>query len=51
MHYKIEGLSLPIAGADPFLDKNKFRILKVGNEIDIEKEELPTEPEIWVFTL
>jgi L-ascorbate metabolism protein UlaG (beta-lactamase superfamily) len=51
MHYKIEGLSLPIAGADPFLDKNTFKILKVGNEIDIEKEELPTEPEIWVFTL
>lgn len=51
MHYKIEGLSLPIAGVDPFLEKNKFKILKVGNEIDIEKEELPTEPEIWVFTL
>jgi L-ascorbate metabolism protein UlaG (beta-lactamase superfamily) len=51
MHYKIEGLSLPIAGVDPFLKENKFKILKVGNEIDIEKEELPEEPEIWVFTL
>jgi L-ascorbate metabolism protein UlaG (beta-lactamase superfamily) len=51
MHYKIEGLSLPIASVDPFLDKNTFKILKVGNEIDIEKDDLPKEPEIWVFTL
>lgn len=51
MHYKIGGLSLPIAGIDPFLEKNKYKILKVGNEIDIEKEDLPEEPEIWTFTL
>ena len=51
MHYKIEGLSLPIAGIDTFLEKNTHKILKVGNEIDIEKEEIPKEPEIWVFTL
>ena len=52
MHYKIEGLSLPIAGVDPFLQQSKdYKILKVGNEIDIENEELPTKPEIWVFTL
>ncbi len=51
MHYKIGGLSLPIAGIDPFLEKNKRNVLKVGNEIDIEKEDLPEEPEIWTFTL
>jgi len=51
MHYKIEGLSLPIAGVDSFLEKSEYKILKVGNEIDIEKDELPKEPEIWVFTL
>lgn len=51
MHYKIEGLSLPIAPVDNFLEKGDYKILKVGNEIDIEKEELPMEPEIWVFTL
>ncbi|MBN1280593.1 MAG: MBL fold metallo-hydrolase [Candidatus Thermoplasmatota archaeon] len=51
MHYRIEGLSLPITGVDPFLEKNHYKILKVGNEIDIEKDELPKEPEIWVFTL
>ena len=51
MHYKIEGLSLPIADIGPFLDNNRFKLLKVGNEIDIEKDELPKEPEMWVFTL
>ena len=51
MHYKIGGLSLPISGIDPFLEKNKYKTLKVGNEIDIEKEDLPEEPEIWTFTL
>jgi L-ascorbate metabolism protein UlaG (beta-lactamase superfamily) len=51
MHYKIEGLSLPIASLDEFLDIASFPLIKVGNEIDIEKEELPAEPEIWVFTL
>jgi len=51
MHYKIGGLSLSITGIDPFLAKNKFKVLRVGNEIDIEKEDLPAEPEIWTFTL
>jgi L-ascorbate metabolism protein UlaG (beta-lactamase superfamily) len=51
MHYKLEGLSLPIAGIDPFLEDKNYKILKVGNEIDIEKDELPKEHEIWVFTL
>jgi len=26
-------------------------VVHVGNEIDIEKDELPKEGEIWVFTL
>lgn len=51
MHYKIGGLSLPIAGIDPFLERNKYKVLKVGNEIDIEKEDLPRDPEVWTFTL
>lgn len=51
MHYKIGGLSLPIDGIDPFLEKNRYKTLKVGNEIDIEKEDLPSEMEIWMFTL
>jgi len=51
MHYKIGGLSLPIAGIDPFLAQAKHKVIHVGNEIDIEKEDLPAEPEIWTFTL
>ena len=51
MHYKIGGLSLPIAGLDNFLEKSNYKVIRVGNEIDIEKEELPEEPEIWTFTL
>ncbi len=51
MHYKIEGLSLPISGNELFLAKATYKTVKVGNEIDIEKEDLPKDPEIWVFTL
>lgn len=51
MHYKIEGLSLPIATVDEFIEQSPFPVLRVGNEIDIEKNELPEESEVWVFTL
>ena len=51
MHYKIGGLSLPVAGIDPFIEDNPAKIVRVGNEIDIEKDDLPKEQEIWVFTL
>jgi L-ascorbate metabolism protein UlaG (beta-lactamase superfamily) len=51
MHYKIGGLSLPISGIDAFLKQNPYKLLHVGNEIDIEKEDLPSEPEVWTFTL
>jgi L-ascorbate metabolism protein UlaG (beta-lactamase superfamily) len=51
MHYKIGGLSLSISGIDDFLKQNPYNLLHVGNEIDIEKEDLPSEPEVWTFTL
>ena len=51
MHYKIGGLSLPIAGIDQFLAQSKFKVYPVGNEIDIEKEDLPDDLEVWTFTL
>jgi len=51
MHYRIEGLSIPLTGIDPFLEKKHAKIRKVGNEIDIEKDELPKDPEVWVFSL
>jgi L-ascorbate metabolism protein UlaG (beta-lactamase superfamily) len=50
MHYKFGGLSLPIAEIDPFLAKNNFDVLHVGNEINIEREDMPENPEIWIFT-
>ena len=51
MHYKIGGLSLSISGIDPFLEQNIYKVLPVGNEIEIDKEDLPDEPEVWTFTL
>jgi len=51
MHYKIEGLSLPLSPVDDFLSLATFEVFKVGNQIDIESEDLPTNPEIWIFTL
>ncbi|MDH7506716.1 MAG: MBL fold metallo-hydrolase [Candidatus Thermoplasmatota archaeon] len=51
MHYKIGGLSLSIAGIEPFLEQSKYKVIHVGNEIDLEYEDIPSEPEIWTFTL
>ncbi len=51
MHYKIEGLSLPIAPVDEFISYSVYEVIKVGNQIDIELEDLPEDPEVWVFTL
>ncbi len=51
MHYKIEGLSLPLAPIEDFLSQTHYEVIKVGNQIDIEKEDIPDNPEIWVFTL
>jgi L-ascorbate metabolism protein UlaG (beta-lactamase superfamily) len=52
MHYKIGGLSIPVQGIDQFLECNPgVKVVKVGNEIDIEKEDMPKEQEIWVFSI
>ena len=51
MHYKIGGLSLSISGIDGFLERNNYKVIPVGNEIEIDKEDLPDEPEVWTFTL
>jgi L-ascorbate metabolism protein UlaG (beta-lactamase superfamily) len=51
MHYKIGGLSLPITGIDGFLAQNPYKVIPVGNEIEIDREDLPDEPEVWTFTL
>lgn len=52
MHFRIGGLSLSIAPVDEFLAKAKAdQVVKVGNEIEMAKEDLPEEQEIWVFSL
>ena len=53
MHYKIEGLSLPIERIDNFIEfvGKKFPIRHVANEIEIEKEDIPDKKEIWIFSL
>lgn len=50
MHYRVGGLSLSIQTAEPFL-KGYKNIKKIGNEIDIEAEDLPETQEVWVFSL
>ncbi|MCD6481799.1 MAG: MBL fold metallo-hydrolase [Thermoplasmata archaeon] len=51
MHYKIEGLSLPINPLEPFLDLADFDIRYVANEIEMERDDIPEGKEIWVFSL
>ena len=33
------------------VEKNKLKVLRVGNEIDIEKEDLPEDAEVWIFKI
>ncbi|MBC7080841.1 MAG: MBL fold metallo-hydrolase [Thermoplasmatales archaeon] len=52
MHYKIEGLSLPIDRLDKFLDLiEEIEVVYVANEVEITKEDLPENKEVWVFSL
>ena len=52
MHFRIGGLSLSIAPVDGFLAMaRKEQVVKVGNEVELSKEELPDQQEIWVFSL
>ncbi len=53
MHYKIEGLSLPIDRIDEFIELagKHFPIRYVANEIEIEESDLPDSKEVWVFSL
>ena len=52
MHYRVGGLSLSIKPVDYFLKEvNEDSIVKVGNEMDFEQEDLPDNLEVWVFTL
>ncbi|HXZ23204.1 MAG TPA: MBL fold metallo-hydrolase [Methanomassiliicoccales archaeon] len=51
MHFRIGGLSLSIQTVDGFLEGIPERkILRVGNEVEFEKNDLPRETEYWVFS-
>ena len=51
MHYHVGGLSISVAGIDPFLDGlPEEDILGVGNEIDFNKEDMSPKTEYWVFS-
>jgi L-ascorbate metabolism protein UlaG (beta-lactamase superfamily) len=51
MHYRVAGLSLSIKPVDAFLQlMPPPATINVGNEIIFEKEDLPEEQRIWVFT-
>jgi L-ascorbate metabolism protein UlaG (beta-lactamase superfamily) len=52
MHFRVGGLSLSIAPVEGFLEKAKPEsVVKVGNEIELTREDLPEEQEVWVFSL
>lgn len=50
MHYRVGGLTLPVADIDGFLEMIPPDFVEyVGNSIDITKDELPELKECWVF--
>jgi L-ascorbate metabolism protein UlaG (beta-lactamase superfamily) len=52
MHFRVGGLSLSIAPVDGFLAKaSPDQIFKVGNEIELTKDDLPEKKIVWVFSL
>ena len=52
MHYRIGGLSLSIKPLNGFLENlSPEKVLRVGNSVDFDEEDLPDETEIWVFSL
>ncbi len=51
MHFRWGGLSISIQTVDPFLEGlPEESVLRVGNEIDFMKEDLPPTTEYWVFS-
>ncbi len=52
MHYRVGGLSLSIQPLNPFIERtSEDAIVHVGNEIDFDREDIPEDMEVWVFTL
>lgn len=52
MHYRIGGLSLSIKPVDSFLEEADIdSVVRVGNEMHFEYEDLPDKFEVWVFSM
>jgi L-ascorbate metabolism protein UlaG (beta-lactamase superfamily) len=52
MHYKIIGLSISIQPVDKFLSQAKhIAVNRVGNMLEFDKDDIPEELELWVFSL
>jgi len=51
MHFRYGGLSLSIQTADAFLEGlPDGKVVRVGNEVELQPEDLPMETEYWVFS-
>lgn len=51
MHYRWGSLSISVQTIEPFLEGiPEERVLGVGNEVELIKEELPPATEYWVFS-
>ena len=51
MHYRVPGLGLSIQPVEKFLDAAKGRhVVRVGNEVEFSRDDLPEGTEIWVFS-
>ncbi|HNX47624.1 MAG TPA: MBL fold metallo-hydrolase [Methanomassiliicoccales archaeon] len=51
MHFRVGGLSMSIQNADGFLKGlPEEKVVRVGNEVEFEAEDLPEETEYWVFS-
>ncbi len=51
MHFRVGGLSLSIQNADGFLEGlPEEKVVRVGNEVEFEADDLPEETEYWVFS-
>lgn len=50
MHYKYGSLTFNLEPVDSFLELVDYPVEKVGSAMVFEKEDLPTSPEVWLFT-
>ncbi|RZD32314.1 MAG: Zn-dependent hydrolase [Methanobacteriota archaeon] len=49
MHYRYGSLTLAIDEVQPFLDASPWPVVDLGSEMELEQEDLPTQPEVWRF--